>query len=236
MKEKIKRLKNSKLLSIIMLILFYPVGLILLWLNKGFKKRTKIIFTLVSVFIIISISTMTEITPQIEPAVEQTETAVEQTEISKEEPKEEPKEEVKAPELTETEKQEQDKNYEKATFTANFKALDNVEFELNEGANINVIFDLSDNLTTKMTVTGYYLELKNTCKELKNNSNLDKYETVTFSAFTEFVNSYGETNRGKAISATIKVSDIKRIQYDNITTDQFRNIVDTTFTHPALRG
>ncbi len=220
-----KNLIKKKWFAIVMLVLFFPVGLFLVWRNTGFKKKTKAIITGVFAVFLIFAGACDSTPVDDDYGTMQTED-IEDTEDTEVEEVEEVEE--TAPAVSEEES-------EAIRFKADLRSLDNPRFELYDGGELNINFDLSDNLTNNMIIKGYYLDVKNACKELKDNPTIDKYTGICFVAETDFVNSYGETSRQNAIMATISVEDIKRIQYDKITTDQFQNIINTGFIHPALR-
>ncbi len=114
--------------------------------------------------------------------------------------------------------------------------LDNVEFNI-EAKNINVIFQVPENLTNKLTVASGELEIYNTIKSLQNNEWITKnIDNISFEGYFDLVDKFGEVTNSRVMMSRFDVAAINKINFSNVLREEvFKNFDESRFIHPALR-
>lgn len=214
------------------LVLFAPIGILLLWTRKDvtFSNKTKgILSGVFTVFFIFILITGGQDAPEIadnNPSIVQHE-----NDTTKETNDPEETEEVSA-----SEPEKETPKTPEELFTAAVNNLKDVTYDLNEEVkDLRLEFTLSGGFTNQGIIDGFYIDIEKVCRALKDNSLLDKYDNIRFVAKTMFKNQYGEESEQPAMSGVIKVEDINRIIYENISYKDIENVVETEMIHPALR-
>ena len=136
-------------------------------------------------------------------------------------------EDPKEPELTTEEQIEQLAN-EHLGQVDDFRYVEGVE----EGTEyISVNAQISDNLTTNMTRKGFIMNIKNFVESIKNES----FGEVYVGGYADMVDQYGNESNYEVISFSMLKETVDKINFDNISIENFENVADNINVHPALQ-
>lgn len=104
-------------------------------------------------------------------------------------------------------------------------------------SNILIQFKTPDLYKNSQIKDMYKMKVVKVLKGLKGSEYLEGVETVDFMTMSTFVNVYGEKSEGKALASSFKVSDIERVNFENVISKEFCDNFDIgNYVHPALRG
>lgn len=232
---------------VLMLFLFAPVGIFLIWKYNKFNTISRVILSVVFALAFIGAITPEANTPKdntqdtvasntTEPTPEPKEEPTEEpTPEPKEEPTEEPTPEPKAepteepvPELTESEL-----NEKLITDTVNdiFGEENNISINYTHENNFVLIKAKgSENLTNKLVVKGMFLDIEKCLKQLKDLKNID----IDFNIVYSMVDAKGNISDDIVIKATYTWLNRSEINFDNFITDNIPVVADEWWMHPAL--
>ena len=228
MKEKMKVSVFEKTwFTVLMLILFFPVGLFTMFKYKKFNKVIRIIVTIFFGFILVG-----NLSSNGETTANKTENqqAVQQ---DVEKPKEESSTTV---EETPVETKKSTKDIITASIPKSIKNVTQVNYvEGLEGDKSPVVFimNLSDNITSNFMIKGAYLDAKAIIQAVDAKVG-DKISSYQFMFNTKFMDKYGNESEGKALSFDYSKDTIDKINWDKILTDNFIDLSENKFVHPAL--
>lgn len=225
---------------VLMLFLFAPIGIFLIWKYKKFNTVARTIlsvfFALAFIGIIIPKSDTTNNTavssnatsePSVEPSTSPTEDPT--PEPKKEEATEEPTEEPEpTPKLT-----KEELNEKLITDTVNdvFGKENNLSINYNHDDKYVLIKAKgTENLTNKMVVQGMLLDIETCLKQLKELKKVD----IDFNIVYSMVDAKGNVSDDIVIKATYTWSNRSEINFDNFITDNIPVIADEWWMHPAL--
>lgn len=91
-------------------------------------------------------------------------------------------------------------------------------------------FKGSENLTSKMTVEGMYMDIANILKEIQEDIDVNVDINVTY----PLQDSYGNIEEDIVIKATFNNETIKKINFDNFLSKNIPSIADEWWNHQAL--
>ena len=243
---------KSKVWTVIFLVLFFPVGLFLMWKNQHFPKAVRIIITVL--IGLVAIGTMVS-----EPDTQTASTTVKEEagdkkeETPKEDKKVAEKKEEKATEAT-TEKKEEPKEEKVKTPEEEMVAViekavgkkSNIdkrkrimELEVNDHMGTDIADDKiiiakllgDENLTNKLTRTSMWMD----SADLVESAFKKKYVSeLVIMWHLPLVDQYGNEEDGNVMKITITRATADKINWENFTHDNLPNIADDYFEHPAF--
>lgn len=215
-----KKFYEAKWFLWLFLILFPPIGIILLWVvHKDMKKNKKIILTVIFAiwFIILMAATSGDNSSTNNSANKQQETnTTKENEVST-------AEETEAKKDTKTELKEQIEKVVGSDMLETFNYVPENNFSL-------IKFKGSENLTNKMTVKNMYLDIFNILKEIQSTIDTD----VDFNVTYPLQDKYGNTTDSIVIKATFKNETIKKINFENALFEKIPDMADEWWNHNAL--
>ena len=91
-------------------------------------------------------------------------------------------------------------------------------------------FKGSENLTSKMTAEGMYMDIANILKEIQEDIDVNVDINVTY----PLQDSYGNIEEDIVINATFNNETIKKINFDNFLSKNIPSIADEWWNHQAL--
>lgn len=113
-----------------------------------------------------------------------------------------------------------------------------IKFENNNnGDNINVYFELGAAWNNKMYKTGFFMNCVDILQALDELADLGKisFETVYLEADTDFVDTYGNPSKGKAMTLDITHDTIAQINWERFLRDNLETIATDYWCHQALK-
>lgn len=214
--------------DLFMILILIGIGGIFYFRKKDKKKRNISIVVAIVSFILFGITS-----PDVEDGHEKSEepeteevTEKDDAELEKEQEEVET-EDPKEPELTTEERIEQLAN-EHLGQVDDFRYVEGVE----EGTEyISVNAQISDNLTTNMTRKGFIMNIKNFVESIKNES----FGEVYVGGYADMVDQYGNESNYEVISFSMLKETVDKINFDNISIENFENVADNINVHPALQ-
>ena len=236
--------------DLFLLIFFVSIVAVAVFIFKGFKNgwkfyKKKVFVSLgvmVASFILFGLTVDSEEVAQKQEQMELAEQqeAEEKERLEKEQAEKEQKEkeqkekeqeveteDPKEPELTTEEQIEQLAN-EHLDQVDDFRYVEGVE----EGTEyISVNAQISDNLTTNMTRKGFIMNIKNFVESIKNES----FGEVYVGGYADMVDQYGNESNYEVISFSMSKETVDKINFDNISIENFENVADNINVHPALQ-
>jgi len=228
----------------VMLVIFAPVGIPLMWIyhKEEFSKNVKILLSVASAVFFIIILVVDINSPDNAENTQTTQTT-EEPEITEEptiKPTEEPTEEPEK--LQETKKPKQTKKPKPTKKPSKKSKIRAAIVEVIEEKNLELFnyvpdnkfslikFKGTENLTNKMTVKGMYNDIFYILKSIQPiiNTNVD------FNVTYPLQDVYGNVEEQIVIKATFKKKTIKKIDFDNIISENIPIIADEWWNHPAI--
>ena len=207
--------------TILMLVLFFPLGIFLMYKNNLFTKQIRIGISVGIVaigFIGVAFGGDTEVVQEDNQAV------VKEEAEEKEKPKEEKKEEKKELTLDELIKEKAD-NVKDVTFTKG-----------EEPSELNITLTLSDGFSNNFMRSGAYSEAYDICRAINEAGKYtDKISNYKFTFFTSLVDKHGNEADGEILYMDFKKEDIEKINWVHMYPDKFSELADPLWIHPALR-
>lgn len=214
-----KKFYEAKWFLWLFLILFPPIGIILLWVvHKDMKKNKKIILTVIfAIWFIIMAATSGNNSSTNSSANKQQETNMtKENEVST-------AKETEAKKDTKTELKEQIEKVVGSDMLETFNYVPENNFSL-------IKFKGSENLSNKMTVKGMYLDIFNILKEIQSTIDTD----VDFNVTYPLKDKYGNVSDDIVIKATFKNDTIKKINFENALFEKNPDMADEWWNHNAL--
>lgn len=214
-----KKFYEAKWFLWLFLILFPPIGIILLWVvHKDMKKNKKIILTVIfAIWFIIMVATSGNNSSTNSSANKQQETNMtKENEVST-------AKETEAKKDTKTELKEQIEKVVGSDMLETFNYVPENNFSL-------IKFKGSENLSNKMTVKGMYLDIFNILKEIQSTIDTD----VDFNVTYPLKDKYGNVSDDIVIKATFKNDTIKKINFENALFEKIPDMADEWWNHNAL--
>lgn len=218
--------------DLMLLVSIIAVVAMISFLILGVVKKNKEHFKKVGISLVVAIVAFTGfiITYDEEESVEVEEPAEEEI-VEKKEPEveeiEEEPEEAKEPELTTEERIEQLAN-EHFGQVDDFRYVEGVE----EGTEyISVNAQISDNLTTNMTRKGFIMNIRDFVESIKDES----FGEVYVGGYADMVDQYGNESNYEVISFSMLKETVDKINFDNISIENFENVADNINIHPSLQ-
>ncbi|MFR5264440.1 hypothetical protein [Clostridium sp.] len=228
MKEKMKvSVFERTWFTVLMLIVFFPVGLFTMFKYKKFNKVIRTIVTVFFGFMLVGYLTSDS---------ESTPSKVENKEVIQQDDKKAKEESAPVVEKAPVETKKSTKDMITAAIP---KSIDNVTqvnyVEGLEGDRSPVVFimNLSDNLTNNFMIKGAYLDAKAIIQAVDAKVG-DKISSYQFMFNTKFMDKYGNESEGKALSFDYSKDTVDKINWDKILTDNFIDLSENEFVHPAL--
>ena len=207
--------------DLMLLVSIIAVVAMLIFIVIGFAKKNKSYFKKAVLSLIVGVVAFVGFAITVDDNVAETET---------EEPKIEEvakKEEVKDPELTTEERIEQLAN-EHFGQVDDFRYVEGVE-EGTEYISINA--QISDNLTANMTRKGFIMNIRDFVESIKDES----FGEVYVGGYTDMVDQYGNESNYEVISFSMFKETVDKINFDNISLENFESVADNIKVHPALQ-
>lgn len=226
MKDKIKiSVFERTWFTVVMLIVFFPVGLFTMFKYKKFNKVVRGMITAFCVIMFITYGTGSS-----EPSTSIDNKPQEQQATEKV-PKEEGAPIVEKEEVKESTKDLITKAIPKSV--DNVTQVNYVEGLDGDKSPVVFIMNLSDNLTKNFMLKGAYLEAKAIIQSVDAKIG-DKISSYQFMFNTTLTDKYGNNSEGKVLSFDYSKETVDKINWDNITNDNLIEISENQFIHPAL--
>lgn len=251
--------KGENWFIIVLLILFFPVGLYLMWRYSEWKKTPKWIVTAIVLLVVFSQSTTDtkEVTEEVAKSEEVTEevteesteekTVEESTEESTEEKTEEPVEEepVEENKVEKEEKAKEETKKEKTPIEEiegiiteslggdNIAEMNVTEYE--DSFEVDVTFAASENFTTGLIASDIKRNIVDTTLALKESDHYISYLLLT--ATLPLTDSSGNESDGQVMAASFNGDTIDELNADNevFLYDNLENAADGFSAHPDFR-
>ena len=207
--------------DLMLLVSIIAVVAMLIFIVIGFAKKNKSYFKKAVLSLIVGVVAFVGFAITVDDNVAETETEEpEIEEVAK-------KEEVKDPELTTEERIEQFAN-EHFGQVDDFRYVEGVE-EGTEYISINA--QISDNLTANMTRKGFIMNIRDFVESIKDES----FGEVYVGGYTDMVDQYGNESNYEVISFSMFKETVDKINFDNISLENFESVADNIKVHPALQ-
>lgn len=219
--------------DLMLLVSIIAVVTMIAFIILGVVKKNKAHFKKVGISLVIAIIAFAGfiITYDEEESVEaedpETEEVVEKKEPEVEEIEEEPEEVMEEPELTTEERIEQ-------LAINHFGQVDDFRYVegVEEGTEyISVNAQISDNLTANMTRKGFIMNIRDFVESIKDES----FGEVYVGGYTDMVDQYGNESNYEVISFSMFKETVDKINFDNISLENFESVADNIKVHPALQ-
>lgn len=211
-----KQFYETNLFVVLALILFFPLGLYLMFKRKSFNKPVRI--AIASVFAIITVASVLN-----QPATQNTtennkaqETATESNIATDNNTQEKIEEETKPLTITEI---------------VNKVGKDSV-LEVNTGEDLVVKMKFPSTFSNSMSITSAFLKAKDIIQP-----SLDagyEFNTYQFWFTADLADVYGNTENYKVLSFEYDRSTIEKINFNGITNDNFEKLATNVYKHPAI--
>lgn len=221
MKEEIK-LYQKKWVLWLSLIILPPVGIILLWtVHKTMGKGAKIILTAVFAFWFLVV--VAGMSSDSDTSTDKGNTSIESTVQRESQPPQKPNPEP-SPELS---KEEKLRNaVEDVIGKDNLETFNYVP----ENKFCLIKFSGSENLTSKLTVKGMYMDMFNILKAIQADIDTD----VDFNIVYPLVDKYGNSSDEIVIKASFLNETIKKINFENALFENIPAMADEWWNHNAV--
>ncbi|MBU8759252.1 hypothetical protein LG208_05965 [Bacillus paralicheniformis] len=237
--------------TILMLIVFFPVGLFLMWVNKKWTVATRVVVSIVIVVLaIVGYSTQDNQTGNIAASRE---TAAKEKKKNSENSKQESKTNITKDEK-EKHKGNHSKNQENPDKLTEERLVKDVQKLVGEKAGdkqkvakidlistaddnnqpkktVNITLNGSDNLTTKMIRKGMFVEAEKIFPKIFENKEVER--VILIWKFP-LVDVKGNSESEKVLSIQIERKTNDQINWDNFDRDNFATVADHYYEHPAL--
>ncbi len=234
-----------------MLIVFFPVGLFLMWVNKKWTVATRVVVSIVIVVLaIVGYSTQDNQTGNIAASRE---TAAKEKKKNSENSKQESKTNITKDEK-EKHKGNHSKNQENPDKLTEERLVKDVQKLVGEKAGdkqkvakidlistaddnnqpkktVNITLNGSDNLTTKMIRKGMFVEAEKIFPKIFENKEVER--VILIWKFP-LVDVKGNSESEKVLSIQIERKTNDQINWDNFDRDNFATVADHYYEHPAL--
>ncbi|MBZ5213420.1 hypothetical protein HU186_03490 [Bacillus paralicheniformis] len=240
--------------TILMLIVFFPVGLFLMWVNKKWTVATRVVVSIVIVVLaIVGYSTRDNQTRNIAASRE---TAAKEKKKDSENSKQESKTNITKDEKEKKEKHKgnHSKNQENPDKLTEERLVKDVQKLVGEKAGdkqkvakidlistaddnnqpkktVNITLNGSDNLTTKMIRKGMFVEAEKIFPKIFENKEVER--VILIWKFP-LVDVKGNSESEKVLSIQIERKTNDQINWDNFDRDNFATVADHYYEHPAL--
>lgn len=227
---------DNKTLIVVLLILFFPVGLYALWKNRDFSKNAKWAITAGVAFLVIlalaeepdtSNTTLDASTP------ETVSTETDPPEPSPPKTLEQSVSEVAVEALGKT------VNWDGRPATImNISTIEQVAGEDEGGYLVDIEYRANDNLTTGMTRGGMINDAMELIEKLSTTSEFSEVKIYMLKPHLTLVDKYGNESVDQVGKIVLRKAIADRINWDNMYADAFEAILQTDgqlWLHPALR-
>lgn len=96
-----------------------------------------------------------------------------------------------------------------------------------------VLIDINgnDNIKRSLVRSGMLMEIAEVAEEL---AKYDEVSEVTVSSYFPLTNNYGETSDQVVLKVGLEKETLERINWENFNQDNFENVADDYFEHPAM--
>lgn len=200
-----KKFYETKLFTILLLVLFFPLGIYLMFKNNHFSKPIR-----TAIIVMFSLLLIGGIFAPEKPETTSTNESVEAVEESS----------TEAPEPLSAE--DIVKSIGK-----------DLILEVNTNDNLVVKMKFPAGASNSMSVTNAYLKAKDMIEKLLVN-NYD-FETYQFWFTADLVDQYGNTDNYKVLSFTYDKETVLNINFKNITNDNFKSLSKDVYINPAVQ-
>lgn len=213
-----------------LLVLFPPVGLFLMWKFAGWSKQTKWIVTGIVVVVVVisqagnsdnSSSSATKNAAKSGDAPALTAKAKETTSTTT------------APTTTQAPQDALKLKIVKELGTSNRKVERVASFEAQAGGGVNITWAIDENLTSGLTKDTSRLEAKKILQEL-HDSGFD-YARVSLVGTYPLQDQYGNAKEETVVRVAYDKETVDRINFKNIDTKNMFDIADSTYVVPAFQ-
>ena len=220
---------------ILMLIVFFPIGLVLMWMfKKEWKLPVKIIITAVCALLLIiwftpsngesnsdsNTDSSSIVTTTVQTTVEETSTAVETTTAAT---TEETTTVATTEETTTTTVSSEDESGYSLQHGDLLSAIENNI----DGKNVIIVkAKITSNLTNKMTIDQNYYNVEDLIK----NQSCDKFDEIQYWAVADMT----DGSENKVISFTVDSNLIQKIKNDTVVANQMGDYVSDLYILPSL--
>ncbi len=245
--------------TILMIIVLFPVGLILMWVNKKWTVLTRIVVSSV-VVVLAALGYFTQ-SPQSEQVTAQVKEHKEKTKPAKapnkeEKPqnnqvvikdngikniKEETKSEKEEPEVTDKEKSKEEiqkiientvgKKSGNEPKISDLEVSDLLESDTKTVRAVNATLNGKDNLTTNMIKKGMLIEAEKVFPKIFEDKKVGR---VILTWKFPLIDTKGNSESKKVLSIQIERKTNNKINWDNFDRDNFAIVADHYYEHPAL--
>ncbi|MCK8818119.1 hypothetical protein MWH28_12205 [Natroniella sulfidigena] len=207
---------------VLMLFLFFPVGLFLMWKGQKFSKKARIGITL----LIFSMGVIGSFTEE-DVSTDSNQLAQEQEEVEQEVEEEEPKEYT----FDEYVQVFVERKLGRTTNTGNARYLGH-SFSDSDGV-LEIKLRASENLTSNMTRGGIKLDTKDVFSEFF--TEFSEVDDLVLSWKMKLVDQRGNESLSRVLLISNTRENNQTINWGNVITDNIPNIVDSYWVHPAIR-
>lgn len=210
-----KQFYETNLFVVLALILFFPLGLYLMFKRKCFNKPVRI--AIASVFAIVTVaSVLNQPVNQNNTENNKVETATESNIATDNNTQEKIEEEIKPLTITEI---------------VNKVGKDSV-LEVNTGEDLVVKMKFPSTFSNSMSVTSAFLKAKDIIQHSLENGY--EFNTYQFWFTADLTDIYGNTENYKVLSFDYDRSTIEKINFNGITNDNFEKLATNVYKHPAI--
>lgn len=89
------------------------------------------------------------------------------------------------------------------------------------GTELDISYNMKDNLTTNMMVEGALFDIKDVLKSVQKNTEFKKYEIIKFDGMIDVTDKYGKQSKICGLELMFDQTEIQKVSnFDNITLDQ----------------
>lgn len=201
-----KQFYETNLFVVLALILFFPLGLYLMFKRKCFNKPVRIVIT--SIFVIISVASVLN-----QQANQQ---SIESNIAAENNTQEKIEEETKPLTITEI---------------VNKVGKDSV-LEVNTGEDLVVKMKFPSTFSNSMSVTSAFLKAKDIIQHSLDAGY--EFNTYQFWFTADLTDVYGNAENYKVLSFEYDRSTIEKINFNRITNDNFEKLATNAYKHPAI--
>ena len=210
-----KQFYETNLFVVLALILFFPLGLYLMFKRKCFNKSVRI--AIASVFAIVTVaSVLNQPVNQNNTENNKVETATESNAATDNNAQEKIEEETKPLTITEI---------------VNKVGKDSV-LEVSTGEDLVVKMKFPSTFSNSMSVTSAFLKAKDIIQHSLDNGY--EFNTYQFWFTADLTDIYGNTENYKVLSFDYDRSTIEKINFNGITNDNFEKLATNVYKHPAI--
>lgn len=203
-----KKFYETNLFTILSLIIFFPVGIYLMFKNNTFTKPVRSVITVVFAALLVA-GIFAPGTKETTPEPETIETIEEVEDVALE-------------------------SSEPLSVEDIVKSIGkDLILEVNSNDNLVVKMKFPAGASNSMSVTNAYLKAKDMIEKLLVN-NYD-FETYQFWFTTDLVDKYGNTDNYKVLSFTYDKETVLNINFKNITNDNFKSLSKDVYINPAVQ-